>query len=152
MQVVIIFVNLTKNIANFQVRCVVIDKVLIRAVYRDAAVGTFVSHVSRGQTACFQRFGIVGCGRSPGRLVVWMRAVGILPHELSAATDLRAGGAGKRVEKVVGLQENSLLLFLQRRGAFGGVMFGCTRFGNVGVWSRLSRMSLLGFGGWNMMG
>lgn len=118
MQVVVVLVDFAELIAYLQVGLVVFHPVLLAAVHRHSAVGAFKVDVRRGEVPGLS-FRLLGglrrdC-RDPRGPVVGMRAVGVLPHEGSAAPDLRDWAVGERVEQIVGLQDR-LLLGLARIG------------------------------------
>lgn len=114
-QVVVVLVDLSDCLADFQVCLEIIHPVALVAVNRDPAVRTLKVRMCRGLLRLLMMLMDMLCTlavfrvmRGHGQsclLVARVRAEGVLLDEGSSLSDRRRRGPRERVEEVVGLQE-----------------------------------------------
>lgn len=122
-KVVVILVDLSDGVTDFQVRLEIIHPVFLRTVDGNATVGALKVRVGRRQCAfgALPRFRIVGRERYAGLLMTRMRTKSILFDECRTLSNRGCRGFRERVKEVVWFQQSSCLLCLARRGGRGSV-------------------------------
>lgn len=106
-QIVVVFVDLAKSIADFQVIFIIIHPMLFAAIDRDTAIWALEVHMRGSHIPFSDGSSITNCGRiewDSRMLVIGVRAVCILSHVGSSATEFGNWRLGKRVEEIIWVQ------------------------------------------------